>query len=55
MERADVVIGAHATDDAGWLLTTNSRDFFKAFPLLEVLTPQAFLAPYVSAPRPHER
>jgi len=34
MARPDVVIGAKATDDAGWLWTTNSRDFFKAFPLL---------------------
>ena len=55
MERPDVVSGAKATDDAGWLWTTNARDFFKAFPLLEVLTPQAFLAPYASVPRPHER
>lgn len=55
MERPDVVIGANATYDAGWLLTTNPRDFFKAFPLLEVLTPQAFLAQYAPAPRPHDR
>jgi hypothetical protein len=55
MERPDVVIDTNATDDARWLLTTDFRDFFQAFPLLEVLTPQAFLAPYASAPRPHER
>jgi hypothetical protein len=53
--RPDVVIGAKATDDAGWLWTTNARDFFKAFPLLEVLTPPAFLTPYAPAPPPHER
>src|SRR4029450_2682865 len=42
----DFVIGANATYYAGRLLTTNPRDFFKAFPTLEVLTPQAFLAQY---------
>jgi len=36
-------------------LTTNPRDFFKAFPTLEVLTPQAFLAQYAPTPRPGER
>jgi hypothetical protein len=51
----DVVIGAKATYDAGWLWTTNSRDFFKAFPLLQVFTPQAFLVQYAPALRPHER
>jgi hypothetical protein len=40
----DFVIGANATSYAGWFLTTNSRDFFKTFPTLEVLTPRAFLA-----------
>ena len=55
MARPDVVISANATDDAGRFLTTNPRDFFKAFPPLEVLSPQAFLAQYAPAPRPHER
>ena len=44
MERPDVVMGAKATDDAGWVWTTNARDFFKVFPFQEALTPQAFLA-----------
>jgi predicted nucleic acid-binding protein len=39
----DFVIGANATYYSGRLLTTNPRDFFKAFPTLEVLTPQTFL------------
>jgi predicted nucleic acid-binding protein len=51
----DFVIGANATYYAGRLLTTNPRDFFQAFPALEVLTPQAFLAQYAPAPRPSER
>jgi predicted nucleic acid-binding protein len=51
----DFVIGANATYYAGRLLTTNPRDFFKAFPTLEVLTPQAFLAQYAPTPRPSER
>jgi predicted nucleic acid-binding protein len=50
----DFVIGANATYYAGRLLTTNPRDFFKAFPVLEVLTPQAFLAQYAPAPRPRD-
>ncbi|HEY5866258.1 MAG TPA: PIN domain-containing protein [Candidatus Tectomicrobia bacterium] len=51
----DFVIGANATYYAGRLLTTNPRDFFKAFATLEVLTPQAFLAQYTPAPPPRER
>jgi predicted nucleic acid-binding protein len=51
----DFVIGANATYYAGRLLTTNPRDFFQAFPTLEVLTPQAFLAQYAPAPRPRDR
>jgi predicted nucleic acid-binding protein len=51
----DFVIGANAMYYAGRLLTTNPRDFFQAFPTLEVLTPQAFLAQYAPTPRPHER
>src|SRR5262245_17784001 len=51
----DFVIGANATYYAGRLLTTNARDFFKAFPTLEVLTPQAFLAQYAPTQRPHDR
>ena len=51
----DFVIGADATYYAGRLLTTNPRDFFKAFPALEVLTPQAFLAQYAPTPRPRDR
>jgi predicted nucleic acid-binding protein len=51
----DFVIGANATYYAGRLLTTNPRDFFQAFPALEVLTPQAFLAQYAPTPRPSER
>jgi len=51
----DFVIGANATYYAGRLLTTNPRDFFQAFPTLEVLTPQAFLAQYAPTPRPRER
>jgi predicted nucleic acid-binding protein len=50
----DFVIGANATYYAGRLLTTNPRDFFRAFPPLEVLTPQAFLARYAPAPPPRE-
>lgn len=42
----DCVIGANAAYYAGRLLTTNPRDFFRAFPALEVLTPEAFLARY---------
>jgi hypothetical protein len=45
MERPDAVNSAKATDDAGWVWTTNARDFFKVFPFQEALTPQAFLAP----------
>ena len=45
MERPEVVMSVKATDDAGWVWTTNARDCFKVFPLQEVLTPQAFLAP----------
>jgi predicted nucleic acid-binding protein len=48
----DFVIGANAAYYAGRVLTTNPRDFFKAFPTLEVLTPQAFLERYVPAPEP---
>ena len=51
----DFVIGANATYYAGRLLTTNPRDFFKAFPTLEVLTRQAFLAQYAPTHRPRER
>ena len=51
----DFVIGANATYYAGRLLTTNPRDFFKAFATLEVLAPQAFLAQYTPAPPPRER
>jgi predicted nucleic acid-binding protein len=51
----DFVIGANAMYYAGRLLTTNPRDFFQAFPALEVLTPQAFLAQYTPAPRPSDR
>ena len=51
----DFVIGANATYYAGRLLTTNPRDFFKAFPTLEVLTPQAFLAQYTPTSRPRDR
>jgi len=51
---SDFVIGANAAYYAGRLLTTNPRDFFKAFPALEVLTPQAFLAQYAPAPRPDD-
>jgi predicted nucleic acid-binding protein len=46
----DFVIGANAAHYAGRLLTTNPRDFFRAFPTLEVLTPQAFLAQYRTTP-----
>ena len=51
----DFVIGANATYYAGRLLTTNPRDFFRVFPALEVLTPQAFLAQYAPTPGPGER
>jgi predicted nucleic acid-binding protein len=51
----DFVIGANASYYAGRLLTTNPRDFFKAFATLEVLTPQAFLAQYAPTPPPSER
>jgi predicted nucleic acid-binding protein len=50
----DFVIGANATYYAGRLLTTNPRDFFRAFPTLEVLTPQTFLARYAPAPPQRE-
>ena len=39
MERPDGVMGTKATNDAGWVWTTNARDFFKVFPLQEALTP----------------
>lgn len=42
----DFLIGASATYYAGRILTTNPRDFFRAFPTLEVLTPQVFLERY---------
>ncbi|MGH8057316.1 MAG: PIN domain-containing protein [Candidatus Entotheonellia bacterium] len=42
----DLMIGANAAYYAGRLLTTNPRDFFRAFPALEVFTPEAFLARY---------
>ena len=38
----DFVIGANAAYYAGRLLTTNPRDFFRAFPALEVLTLQSY-------------
>src|SRR5262245_22886043 len=47
----DFVIGANATYYAGRLLTTNPRDFFKAFPTLEFFTPQALLAHKTLTPR----
>ena len=50
----DFVIGANAAYYAGRLLTTNPRDFFRAFPALEVLTPQALLAQYAPTPRPRD-
>jgi predicted nucleic acid-binding protein len=50
----DFVIGANAAYYAGRLLTTNPRDFFQAFPTLEVLTPQAFLERYASAQPPRD-
>jgi predicted nucleic acid-binding protein len=50
----DFVIGANAAYYAGRLLTTNPRDFFRAFPALEVLTPQAFLARYTPAQPPSD-
>ena len=50
----DFVIGASAVYYAGRLLTTNPRDFFKTFPTLEVLTPQAFLERYAPAQRPRD-
>ncbi|MDH3601648.1 MAG: hypothetical protein OEU26_18720, partial [Candidatus Tectomicrobia bacterium] len=42
----DFVIGASAFYYSGRLLTTNPRDFFRAFPTLEVLTPSVFLERY---------
>ena len=40
-------IGASATYYAGgYSLTTNPRDFFRAFPALEALTPRSFLERY---------
>jgi predicted nucleic acid-binding protein len=42
----DFLIGANAAHYAGRLLTTNLRDFFRTFPPLEVLTPEAFLEQY---------
>ncbi|ETX08932.1 type II toxin-antitoxin system VapC family toxin [Candidatus Entotheonella palauensis] len=42
----DFVIGANAAHYSGRLLTTNPRDFLRAFPSLEVLTPQTFLEQY---------
>jgi predicted nucleic acid-binding protein len=45
----DFVIGANAAYYSGRLLTTNPRDFLRAFPALEVLTPQAFLEQYGQA------
>ena len=51
----DFVIGANAAYYGGRLLTTNPRDFFKAFSTLEVLTPQAFLAQYAPTSRPRDR
>jgi predicted nucleic acid-binding protein len=51
----DFVIGANAAYYAGLLLTTNPRDFFRAFPSLEVLTPQIFLERYAPAPPPRNR
>jgi predicted nucleic acid-binding protein len=50
----DFVSGANAAYYAERGLTTNPRDFFRAFPTLEVLTPQAFLAQYAPAPPPRE-
>ena len=50
----DFVIGANAAYYAGRLLTTNPRDFFKAFSALEVLTPQAFLERYSPAQSPRD-
>lgn len=42
----DFIIGASASYYSGRLLTTNPRDFFRAFPTLEVLTPSVFLERY---------
>lgn len=42
----DFVIGASASYYSGRLLTTNPRDFFRAFPPLEVLTPSVFVERY---------
>ena len=50
----DFVIGANVAHYAGRLLTTNPRDFFKAFPALEVLTPQAFLERYAASGSGHD-
>jgi predicted nucleic acid-binding protein len=44
----DFVIGANASYYSGRLLTTNPRDFFRAFPTLEVLTPSVFLERYAA-------
>ena len=46
----DFVIGANATYYAGRLLTTNPRDFFNAFPTLEILTPQEICGVRVEGP-----
>lgn len=46
----DFVIGANAAYYAGRLLTTNPRDFFTAFPTLEVLTPEALVTRYAPTP-----
>jgi predicted nucleic acid-binding protein len=42
----DFVIGASASYYSGRLLTTNPRDFFHAFPTLEVLMPSVFVERY---------
>ena len=42
----DFVIGASASYYSGRLLTTNPRDFFRAFPTLEVLMPSVFVERY---------
>jgi predicted nucleic acid-binding protein len=42
----DFIIGASASYYSGRLLTTNPRDFFRAFSTLDVLTPQMFLERY---------
>lgn len=50
----DFVIGANAAYYAGRLLTTNPRDFFTAFPTLEVLTPEALVARYTPTLPPED-